>query len=89
MFFFSRFVVQQWLYDADEAGWLGVARLSMGTPLTAVALLLTIWAVRRANRIVEEEAARAAPESPSPAGAGGPPTSGRPRLRTRWVPAER
>ncbi|WP_422647320.1 DUF3159 domain-containing protein [Actinoalloteichus caeruleus] len=71
VFFFSRFVVQQWLYDADEAGWLGVARLSMGTPLTAVALLLTIWAVRRANRIVEEEAARAAPESPSPAGAGG------------------
>ncbi|WP_016696769.1 DUF3159 domain-containing protein [Actinoalloteichus spitiensis] len=71
VFFFSRFVVQQWLYDADEAGWLGVARLSMGTPLTAVALLLTIWAVRRANRIVEEESARASVDPPKEVGAEG------------------
>lgn len=51
VFFFARFGVQQWLYSADETGWLGVARLLMGLPLTAVALLVTIWAVRRANRI--------------------------------------
>lgn len=50
-FFFARFGVQQWLYNADETGWLGVARLVMGLPLTAVALLVTIWVVRRANRI--------------------------------------
>lgn len=57
VFFFARFGVQQWLYSADEAGWLGVARLLMGLPLTAVALLVTIWAVRRANRIMEHSTA--------------------------------
>lgn len=51
VFFLARFGVQQWLYNADETGWLGVARLVMGLPLTAVALLVTIWAVRRATRI--------------------------------------
>ncbi len=51
VFFFARFGVQQWLYSADETGWLGVPRLLMGLPLTAVALLVTIWVVRRANRI--------------------------------------
>jgi hypothetical protein len=50
-FFFARFGVQQWLYSEQETGWLGVARLLMGLPLTAVALLVTIWAVRRANRV--------------------------------------
>ena len=30
------FVVQHHLYDADRTGWLGVARIAMGWPLTAV-----------------------------------------------------
>jgi hypothetical protein len=50
VFFLARFVVQQWLYEAQETAWLGVARLLMGLPLTAVAALVTIWAVRRASR---------------------------------------
>lgn len=50
VFFLARFGVQQWLYDADETGWLGATRLLMGLPLTAVALGLTIWLVRRATR---------------------------------------
>ncbi len=33
--FAARFVVQHHLYDADETGWLGVARIAMGWPLTA------------------------------------------------------
>lgn len=51
-FFLARFGVQRALYNADETGWLGVARLAMGLPLTAVALVVTVWAVRRADRVV-------------------------------------
>ena len=47
--FAARFVVQKWLYDLDSATWLGVARIAMGYPLTGLALLVTIWAVRRAR----------------------------------------
>jgi hypothetical protein len=48
--FASRVVVQGWLYNADEETWLGIARLAMGYPLVGLALLGTIWAVRRAGR---------------------------------------
>ena len=48
--FVARLVVQGLLYQADEATWLGVARLAMGYPLIGVALLGTIWAVSRARR---------------------------------------
>lgn len=48
--FASRVVLQGLLYDANEETWLGIARLAMGYPLTGLALLFTIWAVRRAHR---------------------------------------
>jgi hypothetical protein len=48
--FVARVVVQGWLYNAHEATWLGIARLAMGYPLVGLALLGTIWAVRRAGR---------------------------------------
>ncbi|SEH83752.1 Protein of unknown function [Mycolicibacterium rutilum] len=48
--FASRFVVQHHLYDADQTGWLGVARIAMGWPLTAVAALVTYLAIRTAQR---------------------------------------
>ncbi len=51
--FLARYLVQNHLYDADRTGWLAVARIGMGWPLTAVVLLVTLWAVRRADRIVE------------------------------------
>ena len=51
--FAARFVVQKWLYDLDFVTWLGVARIAMGYPLMAVALLVTIWAVRRARPAAE------------------------------------
>jgi len=59
--FFARFVVQRWLYDGDQVGWLAVARLAMGYPLMAIALLATVWAVRRADKRLKaaEEAATA------------------------------
>ncbi|MFC9769574.1 DUF3159 domain-containing protein [Rhodococcus jostii] len=51
--FAARYLVQSELYDADQTGWLAVARIGMGWPLTGLALLVTIWSVRRADRIVE------------------------------------
>ena len=48
--FAARLVVQGLLYNADEETWLGIARLAMGYPLVGVALLGTVWAVRRATR---------------------------------------
>ncbi|OMB98477.1 hypothetical protein A5733_07645 [Mycobacterium sp. NS-7484] len=50
--FGSRFLVQEYLYDADETGWLGFARIAMGWPLTAVAALVTYLAIRAAQRAV-------------------------------------
>ena len=52
--FGARFVVQKVLYDDDETGLLGVARIAMGWPLTAVAALVTYLAIRAAQRAVRE-----------------------------------
>lgn len=49
--FGARVVVQGLLYNANEATWLGIARLAMGYPLFGLALLGTILAVRRAQAI--------------------------------------
>lgn len=57
--FASRFVVQHHLYDADQTGLLGVARISMGWPLTAVAALVTYLAIRAAQRAIHAEAPEA------------------------------
>jgi len=54
--FVARFVVQRWLYDNDETTALGIARLAMGLPLTAVATAVTVWAARRAGRLLTEAA---------------------------------
>lgn len=48
--FGAKFVVQDWLYDSDQTGWLAFARIAMGYPLTGLALLGTFWAVQRARR---------------------------------------
>ena len=45
----ARFGVQQWLYVSDETGWLGVARVAMGWPLTILAALVVVWAWRRSS----------------------------------------
>ena len=66
--FTARFVVQHHLYDADQTGWLGVARIAMGWPLTAVAALVTYLAIRRAQRAVRAAGldTSADPESADP-----------------------
>ncbi|MBF6175117.1 DUF3159 domain-containing protein [Nocardia blacklockiae] len=49
--FGARYLVQSRLYDHDATGLLAVARIAMGWPLTALALLVTIWAVRKAGHL--------------------------------------
>jgi hypothetical protein len=52
--FIARFVVQSWLYNLNDVGWLGVARIAMGWPLTGIAALVTVWAVRKADQRQKE-----------------------------------
>jgi hypothetical protein len=61
--FGARFAVQHHLYDADKTGWLGVARIAMGWPLTAVGALLTYLAIRVAQRALH--ATHAAADQPA------------------------
>lgn len=65
--FAARFVLQKYLYDQDSETWLGVARIAMGYPLTALALLVTVWAVRRARTGAEAVRHPAAPGATSTA----------------------
>lgn len=53
--FGARFVVQHMLYDADKTGWLGVARIGMGWPLTAMAALATYVALKGVQRAMPAE----------------------------------
>jgi hypothetical protein len=64
--FTSRFVVQQHLYESDQTGWLGVARIAMGWPLTAVAALVTYLAIRAAQKAVHVHDAKDAENSENP-----------------------
>lgn len=52
--FFSRFFVQNNLYNQDATNTLAAVKLIMGWPLTGLVTLLTVWAVRRANAAQEE-----------------------------------
>jgi hypothetical protein len=45
----SRFVVQQWLYLANDTSALGLARVTMGMPLSALVILTVAWAFRRSR----------------------------------------
>jgi hypothetical protein len=49
--FLSRGLVQRFLYNEDRTGWLAVARLAMGYPLTVGALAVSVLAVRRVRRL--------------------------------------
>ncbi|NEE46839.1 DUF3159 domain-containing protein, partial [Streptomyces sp. SID8455] len=56
--FAARFVVQQYLYQADEVGSLGTAKILMGYPLLAVGVLVVAWAARAASRRSPEPTSR-------------------------------
>ena len=65
--FGSKFVVQQWLYSEDNVGLLGLARIAMGYPLTAIAIAVTVWAVRKADKRLAQLAAEEEPPAVEPA----------------------
>lgn len=48
--FAARFVVQRWLYDSDEVGALGAAKIAMGYPLLALGLAVVAWAVHASDK---------------------------------------
>ncbi|MFC8042631.1 DUF3159 domain-containing protein [Nocardia sp. NPDC057353] len=50
LLFGSRFLVQYRLYEDEATGWLAFARITMGIPLLALALVVVFWAFRRSTR---------------------------------------
>lgn len=48
--FGARFAVQQYFYATDQVGSLGAAKIAMGFPLLALALLVVAWAARSSNK---------------------------------------
>ncbi|MGW5737141.1 MULTISPECIES: DUF3159 domain-containing protein [Streptomyces] len=48
--FGARFAVQQYFYATDQVGSLGFAKIAMGFPLLALALLVVAWAARSSNK---------------------------------------
>ncbi len=61
--FVARFGVQGHLYELGKTGWLGVTRIAMGWPLTALAALVTYGAIKAVLRAIP------VPEHPVTAGA--------------------
>ncbi|MGW4247125.1 DUF3159 domain-containing protein [Nocardia sp. NPDC004722] len=53
--FVARYLVQNHLYDSNSTGLLAAARIGMGWPLTAVAALVTFWAVRKAGHLPSQQ----------------------------------
>ncbi|MEV6229954.1 DUF3159 domain-containing protein [Saccharopolyspora shandongensis] len=54
--FAARFGVKQWLYLTDATGWLAFAKIAMGTPLMALALLVVVWAFRHSTKRLTTQA---------------------------------
>ena len=65
--FLSRGLVQRYLYDGDRTGWLAVARLAMGYPLTIGALAISVLAVRRVRGAAEDADPQPGEPAPDPA----------------------
>jgi hypothetical protein len=70
--FLSRFIVQHYLYDLNQTGWLGFARIAMGWPLTVLAALSMYFPIRVAQHAIheadsEEAAAADRAHEPDPA----------------------
>ncbi|MFE2954969.1 DUF3159 domain-containing protein [Nocardia tengchongensis] len=73
--FVARYLVQNHLYAANSTGLLAVARIGMGWPLTAVAALVTFWAVRKAGHLPSSAAKAAKGQAEAGQGRGAAPDS--------------
>ena len=51
--FAARFLVLQYFYDQNSTGWLAAAKIGMGWPLTGLALIVALWATRRADKRIK------------------------------------
>ncbi len=49
--FAARYLVQNYLYDSDQVGWLAAVRLMMGYPLFIVAIAVSVWIIAGARAI--------------------------------------
>lgn len=49
--FAARYLVQRYLYDTDQVGWLAAVRLLMGYPLFIVAIIISVWIVAGAGAV--------------------------------------
>jgi len=60
-----RYLVQSFLYDHDETGALAIARIGMGWPLTAAAVVATFLLVRWADKeeSIDQDAVSAEPDT--------------------------
>ena len=54
LLFLIRFLIQKFFYDADATNSLAVAKILTGWPLTGVMMLVSVWAVRRANAAIKQ-----------------------------------
>ncbi|WP_207839560.1 DUF3159 domain-containing protein [Williamsia soli] len=61
-----RYLVQSFLYDHDQTGALAVARIAMGWPLTAVAVVATVLLVRWAQKNENSDETGPVSEKPGP-----------------------
>ena len=43
--FAARYLVQNYLYDTDQVGWLAAVRLLMGYPVFILAIAVSVWIV--------------------------------------------
>lgn len=71
--FLARGLVQHFLYDANRTGWLAVARIAMGYPVTLGALGVTLLMVRRVSRRSRPLPPETLPPEPLPSESLAPP----------------
>lgn len=62
-----RYLVQSFLYDHDETGALAIARIAMGWPLTAAAVIATVLLVRWAQKNEDSDRSDPARDASGPA----------------------
>lgn len=53
--FAARYLVQNYLYDTDQVGWLAAVRLLMGYPVFILAIAISVWIVAGGSAITMPE----------------------------------
>lgn len=56
--FAARYLVQNYLYDSDQVGWLAAVRLLMGYPVFILAIVISVWIVAGGSAVKVPDAWR-------------------------------